>query len=77
MPASPRAAQATPRDNALPVVATSVAMAVGVLMHRYSLTRAVALERLQRHAQAEGAPLVDHAERLLQAVELLANSGQG
>jgi len=54
----------------------SVAMAVGVLMHRYSLSRAVALERLQRLAGSEQRSLADQAERLLQAVELLSNSGQ-
>lgn len=49
-----------------------VAMAIGVLMHRYSLTRAQALERLQRLAAAEGKPLQQQAERLLEAVELLS-----
>lgn len=53
----------------------AVAMAVGVLMHRYSLTRQVALERLEKHAAGEGRPVADHAERLLQALELLASSG--
>jgi len=53
-----------------------VAMAVGVLMHRYSLSRGVALERLQRLAASEQRSLPDQAERLLQAVELLSNSGQ-
>jgi len=47
-------------------------MAIGVLMHRYSLPRAQALERLQRLAAAEGKPLVQQAERLLEAVELLS-----
>jgi response regulator NasT len=55
---------------------TPVAMAVGVLMHRYSLSRSVALERLQRLAASEQRSLPDQAERLLQAVELLSNSGQ-
>ena len=48
-----------------------IPIAVGVLMHRYSLSRTVAYERLQRQALAEGRPLNEHAERLLQAVELL------
>ena len=52
-----------------------VAMAVGVLMHRYSLGRTAALERLQRLAGSEQHSLADQAERLLQAVELLSNSG--
>jgi response regulator NasT len=58
------------------VLEAPVAMAVGVLMHRYSLSRSVALERLQRLAASEQRSLPDQAERLLQAVELLANSGQ-
>jgi response regulator NasT len=49
-----------------------VAIAVGVLMHRYSLSRAAALERLQRLAAAESRPLHVQAERLLEAVELLS-----
>jgi response regulator NasT len=53
-------------------MAPPVAMAVGVLMHRYSLSRGTALERLQRLAASEGVPLGEQAERLLQAVELLA-----
>jgi DNA-binding response OmpR family regulator len=50
----------------------TIAMAVGVLMHRYSLARGPALERLQRLAKTENRPLAEQAERLLQAVELLA-----
>jgi response regulator NasT len=50
-----------------------VAMAAGVLMHRYSLRRDAALERLRRGAEAEGAPLPEHAARLLDAVERLAS----
>jgi len=49
-----------------------VAMAVGVLMHRYSLPRGAALERLERLAANEGRLLADQAERLLEAVELLS-----
>ena len=49
-----------------------VPMAVGVLMHRYSLQRAQALQRLQKLASDEQRSLVDQAERLLEAVELLA-----
>jgi DNA-binding response OmpR family regulator len=51
----------------------AVAMAVGVLMHRYSLNRAAALDRLQRMATADKLPLAEQAERLLAAVELLAS----
>jgi len=58
------------------VLAQTVAMAVGVLMHRYSLPRAAALERLQRLATTESRPLHVQAERLLEAVELLSKPGE-
>ena len=53
-----------------------VPMAVGVLMHRYSLQRAQALSRLQKLAASEQRSLVDQAGRLVDAVELLARPGQ-
>ena len=49
-----------------------VLMAIGVLMHRYSLTRAAAFERLHRLAQGEQRSIDDQAELLLNAVEVLA-----
>lgn len=60
------------RDVALDVLAHTVPMAVGVLMHRYSLTRAGAYERLVRLAATEGRTVQEQAERLLEAVELLS-----
>lgn len=70
------AAQLPPAAPAVaaPVGAGSelVPMAVGVLMHRYSLQRGVALQRLQKLAADEQRSLVDQAGRLLEAVELLA-----
>ena len=57
-------------------VADMVPMAGGVLMHRYSLQRGQALERLQKLASDEGRSLLDQAERLIEAVELLARPGQ-
>jgi response regulator NasT len=59
------AAQGDPLSN-------PVAIAVGVLMHRYSLARGTALLRLTRLAEVEGRSLYDQSERLLEAVELLA-----
>ena len=70
------------------VVATSVAvapgpadplsdpipLAVGVLMHRYSLSRHEALRRLQKLAEEQKLPLPAQAQRLLAAVEELARS---
>ncbi len=53
-----------------------VPLAVGVLMHRYSLQRGQALARLQKLASDEQRSLVDQAGRLLDAVELLARPGQ-
>jgi response regulator NasT len=57
--------------------APEVLMAVGVLMHRYSLPRAQAFERLHRLATAERMPIEEQAERLLRAVELLAMPSVG
>ncbi|HOM12606.1 MAG TPA: response regulator [Rubrivivax sp.] len=52
-----------------------VAMAAGVLMHRYSLSRTEALSRLRRVADAAKVPLDEQAERLVRAVEELARPG--
>jgi len=49
-----------------------VAIAVGVLMHRYSLSRSQALERLKKLSEAEDRELAEQALRLVEAVELLA-----
>lgn len=49
-----------------------VLMAVGVLMHRFSLNRAAAWEHLHRLASAEKLSLDERAKRLLEAVEQLA-----
>ena len=51
------------------------AMAVGVLMHRFSLTRQAAVDRLHRMATSAGRSLDDEAEGLLDAVERLAAPG--
>lgn len=50
------------------------AMAVGLLMHRHSLTRGDARLRLQRMADEQSVPVRVQAEKLLQAVEELARS---
>lgn len=52
-----------------------VSIAVGVVMHRYSLPRAQALEKLRKLALAEGRPLEESCERLLAAMERLAIVG--
>ncbi len=76
MPAQPGAVVGGATGPVLPAPRLdAVSLAVGVLMHRYSLPRAQALERLQRLALEEGRALPDQAERLAEAVELLARPG--
>jgi response regulator NasT len=61
---------ATPSD----ALADPVPLAIGVLMHRFSLARGDALERLTRLAAAEQRTLPAQAQALLDAVEVLARS---
>lgn len=56
------------------ILADPLPLAVGVLMHRHSLTRAQAWQRLQRLAQEQQLPLAEQARRLLAAVEELART---
>jgi len=56
-------------------VVDPLSLAVGVLMHRHSLSRHDALLRLQRVADDEGRGLAEQAARLVDAVEMLAKSG--
>ena len=70
-----RAPAAIGDDPALQAETSSlepIALAVGVLMHRYSLDRAAALQRLARLALAAGQSREAQALRLVEAVELLA-----
>jgi len=62
-------------DYAADPLSDSVAIAIGVLMHRYSLSRREALDRLQRMASTDGLLVKAQADRLLDAVELLARPG--
>jgi response regulator NasT len=67
------AATAAKRGSGAPdPLACPVAIAVGVLMHRYSIDRAAALQRLQRLAQSDGCTVDVQAEQILKAVELLS-----
>jgi DNA-binding response OmpR family regulator len=68
----PSASPTTAANHSPDPLADSVAVAVGVLMHRYSLPRREALERLSRMAAADNLLLKAQADRLLDAVELLA-----
>ena len=69
-------AQAAAAPAGTPPAADVVSLAAGVLMHRYSLSRAEALSRLRRIADAAGVALAEQAERLVSAVEELARPGK-
>ena len=63
----------TPTAAPQPELEQLAAIAIGVLMHRYSLSRAEAFARLHKLADAEGRSLADQSLRLIDAVELLAS----
>ncbi|HEY9027930.1 MAG TPA: response regulator [Burkholderiaceae bacterium] len=71
----PAASPTTAPNHTPDPLVDTVAIAVGVLMHRYSLSRREALLRLHRMAAADGLLVKAAAERLLDAVELLARPG--
>jgi len=73
----------TPAPETVPVAEMSelplldpTALAVGILMHRYSLPRDEAMARLMSLAAADGHSLPEQARRLVDAVELLARPGR-
>ena len=72
-PVSPAERIAVSAEHALSQL---VPIAVGVLMHRYSLSRQEALQRLDKLAETEGRSVADAAQRLVEAVELLALPGR-
>ncbi|HJV67975.1 response regulator [Ideonella sp.] len=78
VPASPRPGT-TPTLPAAGIdpLADPVPVAVGILMHRYSLPRGEALARLHRLAEADGRSLHAQATALLDAVELLSRPAAG
>ena len=55
-----------------PTTEDAEAVAVGILMHRYSLTRRQAAERLRQQASEKGLTPLAQAGRLIEAVEELA-----
>lgn len=67
---APAAAPLSPGDQ--PAPAPEVLMAVGILMHRFSLPRGSAFERLQQLATDDGRTLAEQAKRVLDAAETLA-----
>ena len=71
--AASTAVEQTGADDSADALTQTVALAVGVLMHRFSHTRGEALARLRRHAASEGRSLLVQAERVVQAIEDLAS----
>ena len=67
-----RAAEVPARASPTAMPSPEVLMAIGVLMHRHSLTRAAAYEQLHRLAQGEQRSIDAQAGLLLDAVEVLA-----
>jgi len=74
--AAPPPTGAVSPPSELPALLDPTALAVGVLMHRYSLPRDEALARLKTHAAADGHSVPEQARRIVDAVELLARPGQ-
>lgn len=72
---TPAARAGAEPGDAAPELQAWVPLALGVLMHRYSLPRAQALERLRRTARTEQRSLDEQAMRIVQAVEDLAAPG--
>jgi response regulator NasT len=68
----PNAAKVTNSANPL---SQTVALAVGIVMHRHSLGRAQALDKLSKQAQQEGRAIEAWCERLLDAQEVLSGLG--
>lgn len=75
-PAAAPQAPASAAPSELPAQLDATALAVGILMHRYSLPRDEALSRLMSLASADGHSLPEQARRIVDAVELLARPGQ-
>ena len=71
-PASPAAT--APATSADPLTAT-VAIAIGLVMHRHSLTRRQALDKLSLQAHQENLSVAAVCERLINAQEVLAGLG--
>ena len=72
---APAPAPVAAPPSELPHALDPTALAVGVLMHRYSLPRDEALARLMSLAAVDGHSLPEQARRIVDAIELLARPG--
>lgn len=64
-----------PTPAPVPMLPTVVAVAVGIVMHRFSLARGPALTRLQRLSTQEGCSLEQTCTAMVEALEQLALPG--
>ncbi len=74
-PSMPSAEQPAAVASAIDPLEQTVALAVGIVMHRNSLDRRQAMDKLLQQAQNEGRTLQAQCERLLSAQEVLAGLG--
>lgn len=77
--ATPQASEAAIATQPAPApvdpLSQTIALAVGIVMHRNSLDRRGAMDKLSQQAQQEGRSLQAQCERLLGAQEVLASLG--
>lgn len=69
------AEERTAASNEPAVLNDAVSIAMGIVMHRYSLSRIQALDRLRKVAGTQGISLEAHAARLIEAQETLSELG--
>lgn len=74
-PVAPAIASAPAAPVAANPLDASVALAVGIVMHRHSLTRQAALDKLRHQATQENRTVEALCERILGAQEVLAGLG--
>ncbi|WP_414639645.1 response regulator [Aquabacterium sp.] len=72
---APTAVVASQVAVAIDPLSQTIALAVGIVMHRNSLDRRGAMDKLTQQAQQEGRSLEAQCERLLGAQEVLASLG--
>jgi DNA-binding response OmpR family regulator len=75
-PEAPAAAAPAPATGN-EVLEQVVAIAVGIAMHRYSLSRGQALDRLRRQAEQDKLSLEEQSRRFVTALETLSAPGGG
>ena len=72
---TPTSAEAKQELSGSDPLAQIISIAVGIVMHRHSLSRKDALARLQQQADQSGASLAAVSERILTAQEVLSGLG--